>query len=187
MCASPVGHFHVVGPCAHRRATGTAVAAHHLDGPGAEWARSARPGDEIMLLKPQGSFAISPAAYHLFVGEETGHVSFGPMVRALPSEARVFARLEVDSLAERVELSEDGNSNRDLAWTYRGSRSVPAATTLVDAVRELELPEEPGIAYLAGEARTIQMLRRHLVEDRHRPRRSVVTKPFWAPGRKGLD
>ncbi|MEU8661955.1 SIP domain-containing protein, partial [Actinoplanes philippinensis] len=46
---------------------------------------------------------------------------------------------------------------------------------------------EPGRAYLAGEARTIQMVRRHLVEDRHWPRRSVLTKPFWTPGRKGMD
>jgi NADPH-dependent ferric siderophore reductase len=43
------------------------------------------------------------------------------------------------------------------------------------------------VAYLAGEARTIQAVRRHLVEDRGWDRRAVVTHPFWTPGRRGLD
>jgi NADPH-dependent ferric siderophore reductase len=45
----------------------------------------------------------------------------------------------------------------------------------------------PGIAYLAGEARTIQLLRRHLVSDRGWPRQAIRMKPFWAPGKRGLD
>jgi NADPH-dependent ferric siderophore reductase len=44
-----------------------------------------------------------------------------------------------------------------------------------------------GKAYLAGEARTIQLLRRHLVTERGWPRQAVRTKPFWTPGRRGLD
>jgi NADPH-dependent ferric siderophore reductase len=43
------------------------------------------------------------------------------------------------------------------------------------------------MAYLAGEARTIQLIRCHLVEERHWPQRNVRTKPFWTPGKKGLD
>ena len=44
-----------------------------------------------------------------------------------------------------------------------------------------------GAAYLAGEARTIQLLRRQLVEERGWPRQAIVTKPFWTPGKRGLD
>jgi NADPH-dependent ferric siderophore reductase len=53
-------------------------------------------------------------------------------------------------------------------------------------VQDTDLPE-PGIAYLAGEARTIQALRTHLVQDRGWPRQSVITKPFWTPGKKGME
>jgi hypothetical protein len=49
-------------------------------------------------------------------GRQTAQVAYGPMLRALPAGAQIFARLEVD-------------------W----------------------------------------------------PRRNVITKPFWTPGRKGLD
>ncbi|GAA2595445.1 hypothetical protein GCM10010435_88100 [Winogradskya consettensis] len=155
----------------------------HGDGPGAAWARTTRPGDELMLLKPQGTFVTAPAAYHLFAGEETAQAAFGPMLRTVPAGARVFARLEVDSPEERLDLGSGG----DVEWTYRQGRSAASAEALVDAVRGLDLPPEPGMAYLAGEARTIQLIRRHLVEERSWPRRAVLTKPFWTPGRKGLD
>jgi NADPH-dependent ferric siderophore reductase len=48
-------------------------------------------------------------------------------------------------------------------------------------------PAEPGMAYLAGEARTIQLIRRYLVEERRWPRHNVRTEPFWTPGKKGLE
>jgi len=55
------------------------------------------------------------------------------------------------------------------------------------SVAELDLPDEPGIAYVAGEARTVQAVRQHLVQDRGWQRRAIITKPFWAPGKKGMD
>lgn len=155
------------------------------NGPGADWAAAAQPGEELRLLKPEGTFTASAdAEYHLFAGEETAQVAYGPMVRWLPPASRVFGCLEVDSPDERIDL---GHRGQDLAWGYRQGRSAASAHTLVDAVRNLDLPAEPGMAYLAGEARTVQLIRRHLVEDRKWPRRSVLTKPFWAPGRKGMD
>ena len=36
----------------------------------------------------------------------------------------------------------------------RAGASAASSETLLDAVRALKLPDEPGIAYLAGEART---------------------------------
>jgi NADPH-dependent ferric siderophore reductase len=160
-------------------------------GPGAQWSRTAQPGDKLMLLQPHGDFTTIPADYHLFAGEETSQVAYGPMLRALPGAAKVFARLEVESRDERLPLSPqaDGehNPNWDIAWSYRHGRPAASSETLVEAVRDLELPPEPGVAYLAGEARTIQMIRSHLVDQRNWPRCNVLTKPFWAPGKKGLD
>jgi NADPH-dependent ferric siderophore reductase len=56
----------------------------HGDGPGARWMAGAEPGDEVLLSLPKGDFVTRPAAYHLFVGEETASVAFGAMIRALP-------------------------------------------------------------------------------------------------------
>ncbi|MER6074211.1 siderophore-interacting protein [Streptomyces sp. NPDC001817] len=156
----------------------------HGDGPGARWARSLRVGDEIAFRKPEGRFVVDgSAAYHLFAGEETASVAFGAMLRALPDEARVHGVVEVAGPPDRLPLPRSGQ----LRWCFRGDAGAAASGSLVAAVRELDLPGEPGIAYLAGEARTCQAVRDHLVRERGWPRRSVLVKPFWTPGRRGLD
>ncbi|QEV57231.1 hypothetical protein CP981_33645 [Streptomyces platensis] len=70
---------------------------------------------------------------------------------------------------------------RDLAWRHCGAFCSAASDTLVQAIRGLDLPDEPGITYLAGEARTCQAVRRRLTHERGRPRRNILVKPFWRP------
>jgi NADPH-dependent ferric siderophore reductase len=119
-----------------------------------------------------------PSPYHLFVGEETASVAFGPMLRAL-GDAPAYGVIEVGTPADRLPL--------DLTWCYRDGRPAASSASLVDAVRALKLPGEPGTAYVAGEARTAQAVRAHLVRERHWPRRAVLIKPFWTPGKKGME
>jgi NADPH-dependent ferric siderophore reductase len=151
----------------------------HGDGPGSRWAREAKPGQKVIFTKPEGKLTPREAPYHLFAGEETAAVAFAPMLRCL-NGAPVHAVIEVDSAEDRLPL--DG-----VTWQYREGAPAASSKTLVDAVKTLELPTEPGAAYLAGEARTIQAIKAHLVNDRGWPRRAVLTKPFWTPGKKGME
>lgn len=158
----------------------------HAGGPGAAWARAAVVGDEVTLMKPQGDFTLKPsthrpAGFHLFVGEETASVALGAMLRAVPAAERAVAVIEVQEAADALPLT------GDVHWHYRGLASAADSKSLVDAVRAVTLPAEPGVAYLAGEARTIQAVRTYLVKERGWPRRSVLTKPFWTPGKTGLE
>jgi NADPH-dependent ferric siderophore reductase len=105
------------------------------------------------------------------------------MLRALPSDASAYGVIEVDEPEDELPLY----GSRDVTWLYRHGFTAASSESLVKGLAGLDLPSEPGIAYLAGEARTIQMLRRHLVAERGWPRQSVRTKPFWTPGRRGLD
>lgn len=178
----------------------------HGDGPGARWARSVRPGQEVLFGKPEGAMVLRPAAYHVFVGEETASVAFGPMMRALleaDGGADIRGVIEVGYPADRLPMPdrpEPGQSRPDavqpepdrpepdrLSWRYRHGAPAASSQSLVTAVAELELPDEPGSAYVAGEARTVQLVAQHLVRERGWPRRAIRTKPFWAPGRTGLD
>jgi NADPH-dependent ferric siderophore reductase len=103
------------------------------------------------------------------------------MLRALPANAAAYGVIEVDEEGDRLPLE------RDLRWLYRHGAPAASSQSLVDGLARLDLPAQPGVAYLAGEARTIQMLRRHLVEERGWPRQAIVTKPFWTPGKRGLE
>ncbi|HEV2635111.1 MAG TPA: siderophore-interacting protein [Actinocrinis sp.] len=157
------------------------VALDHGEGPGASWIRHAEPGQVVRFLRPQGSFVLRPgAAEHVFIGEETAAVAFGAMLRALPAEQRSTTVLEIDSPDDQIPLP------GPVRWHYRSGRSAAQSASLVEAVRAADLPAS-GVAYVAGEARTIQMVRKHLVDERGWSRRDVITKPFWTPGKKGLE
>ncbi|MDQ7905537.1 siderophore-interacting protein [Phytohabitans sp. ZYX-F-186] len=153
----------------------------HGEGPGAQWARTVSEGDRVHILGPEGRFFCRPSPYHLFVGDETASVAFGAMIRALDDDAPVYAVIEVDT--EHEQLPIPGN----VVWVHRRGRSPVRSAELGAAVARLDLPSPPGTAYLAGEAGTIQLVRNHLVSDRGWGRRDVMTKPFWAPGRRGMD
>jgi NADPH-dependent ferric siderophore reductase len=152
----------------------------HGDGPGARWARAARPGDLVRLSAPQGRMVVRAAPYFVFAGEETAAITFAPMLRTLGT-ARVYGVIEVGGRADRLPL------HAGLTWWYREGRPAAASASLLAAVAGLDLPPAPGLAYVAGEARTVQAVRAHLVRDRGWPRRQVITKPYWTPGRTGLD
>jgi NADPH-dependent ferric siderophore reductase len=153
----------------------------HGDGPGARWARAAQPGDEVMMTKPQGDFVLRPSTHHLFVGDETASVAIGAMRRAVPDDEQAQIVLEIDEPANALPIP------GHVQWLYRRDQSAASSASLLEAVRNLLLPAEPGTAYLAGEARTIQMIRQHLVTDRGWNRKDVRTKPFWTPGKTGME
>jgi NADPH-dependent ferric siderophore reductase len=148
--------------------------------PARRWLNAAAVGNDVQFSRPQGGFVVRDAApYHLFVGEDTASVAFAAMLRSLPTTAEVYGVVEATDAADHLDLP--------LQQVQRGEASAADSALLTDAIRALELPDQPGIAYLAGEARTIQSLRKILVAERGWDRRSIRTKPFWTPGRTGME
>jgi NADPH-dependent ferric siderophore reductase len=154
----------------------------HGDGPGAQWARQVRPGQLVAFTKPQGTLVARPSGSHLFIGEETAAVAFGAILRALPASQHALTVIEASEPGDQLPIP------GDVRWHYRHGRSAASSASLLRAVRDTDLPGPgTGTAYLAGEARTIQALRNHLIQDRGWPRRAIITKPFWTPGKKGME
>jgi NADPH-dependent ferric siderophore reductase len=150
--------------------------------PARRWSSTAAVGDDVQFTRPQGNLVVrDDAPYHLFAGEETASVAFAAMLRHLSSEAEVHGVVEAAEQADHLELV------RPLHHVQRGDASAEDSAVLADAVRALELPDHAGVAYLAGEARTIQTLRKILVAERGWDRRDIRTKPFWTPGRSGME
>ena len=158
---------------------------HGGDGPGARWGRRVEVGETVHFGKPEGPLVLRDGAtHHVFVGEETASVAFGPMLAALPDAAVVHGCVETATEADRLPLA---HAER-LSWLARGDASAAGSAALAEAVRRLELPDPAGgAAYVAGEARTVQLVRQVLVRERGWDRRAVLTKPFWAPGKRGLE
>ena len=152
------------------------------DGIGLNWARNAKVGDPVKFWGPMGDFWPEPASFHVFIGEETASVAFGPMIRALGPSASVYGVLESETPADEVPVPGD----HKLVRVHRNGASAVSSHTLLAAVSRLDLPDNTGRAYIAGEARTCQLIRDHLVRARNWPRRSIKVKPFWTPNKRGL-
>jgi NADPH-dependent ferric siderophore reductase len=150
--------------------------------PARQWAATAAIGDHVQFTRPQGNFVPrDDAPYHLFAGEETASVAFAAMLRSLEATAEVHGVTEAAAKADHLRL------DRVLTRVERDGAPAANSAVLAEAVRALELPDRPGVAYLAGEARTIQTLRKILINERGWERRDIRTKPFWTPGRTGLE
>ena len=158
---------------------------NHGDGPGSRWARDVEQDCEVVLSRPQGGFVLQPpgAPYAVFVGEETASVAFAAMLRALPQALPAYGVIETDEPEGRLPLPRAD----ELTWVCRHGAAAAGSKLPVEALRGLSLPDRPGVAYVAGEARVCQAVRRHLVAERGWPRRAVLVKPFWTPGRTGMD
>lgn len=145
-------------------------------GPG--WVAGLREGDYVAFLRDSRAISLRPsAAWHLFVGEETAAVAFASLLRAVPAESTVIGVQQAGSAEDFLTLP------RPLTRVVRDDDPQQ----LVNTVAALEFPDGPGAACLAGEARAIQRVRAHLVRERGWNRRDVVTRPFWTPGRRGMD
>lgn len=151
------------------------------DGIGLAWARRARPGDRVRFWWPKSDFHPREADYHVFIGEETASAAFGPMLRALGPSATVYGVLESECPEHDLPMPD-----HELHRVYRHGASAISSRTLLAATAALELPAHAGAAYLAGEARTCQLVRDFLVHERAWPRTSIKVKPFWADGKHGL-
>ncbi|XVQ08307.1 siderophore-interacting protein [Spirillospora sp. CA-255316] len=152
------------------------------DGIGLRWAREARPGDRVTFWWPQGDFFTRDAPFHVFVGEETASAAFGPMLRGLDAEARVYGVLESESAEHDLPMPGPHRLRR----VHRAGAPAASSRILLSAVADLDLPGRDGAAYIAGEARTCQMVRDHLVRERGWQRTAIKVKPFWTPGKRGL-
>jgi NADPH-dependent ferric siderophore reductase len=152
-------------------------------GPGSAWAERARRGDPVAFFGPTGSFVARPEAKrHFFFGDETAAFAFEAMVRSLPDPSSACCCLEAPGPDDEVPARGPGFA---AVWLQRGEGA--AGSGLLDAVRKLSPPAASGVAYVAGELSACRAIRDALVAECGFARRDVRVKPFWAPGRKGLE
>jgi NADPH-dependent ferric siderophore reductase len=154
----------------------------HGAGPGTDWIRRARIGDQIDAIGPRGKITLRESAdWHLFVGDETGLPGALAMMEALPSAARVVALLEIDTPADEQEPTRQ-LPQLDLHWLHRSGRSMPGdASLLLEALADVALPVGPGQAYVAAEAGVVRSVQRLLTERGVQPDR-ISAKAYWRRG-----
>jgi len=150
--------------------------ALHGDGPVAQWAAQAKPGQRAAIGGPRGSTVISlDYDWHLLVGDETALPAISRRLEELPGNTQAIVIIETGDAADQRPLKSSAQVN--VQWLVQHGKSG-----LVDAVRALQLPMGEGFAWAAGESATILAVRHVLVDEFRLDKHHVKAAAYWRRG-----
>ncbi|GAC1478736.1 MAG: siderophore-interacting protein [Acidimicrobiales bacterium] len=154
----------------------------HGPSPASDWARRARPGDEVAVSGPgRGTTIDRHASRFLLAGDETAIPAISQLLEALPPTARVDVRIEIGHADARLVLPDHPAANE--MWTVLGA-GRPPGDSLVGAVEAAAI-EAGSHVWAAGEAAAMQRIRRLLFDERGLSRAQTTIRGYWKHGRAG--
>ncbi|HEX5618038.1 MAG TPA: siderophore-interacting protein [Solirubrobacteraceae bacterium] len=131
------------------------------------WAERARPGAPVGFAGPRLHWkGLNGYDWSLLVADETGLPALLAILETLPAGHRSIAIAGAD---DRQEVAT--RADVDLRW-------MPA-TEIVDAVRDLALPDGPGAVWGGGHSPAMTKIRRHVRAQRTFPRGAVQVLGYW--------
>ena len=150
----------------------------HGDGPAANWARRAQPGELLEFVGPSGRYRPDPHAdWHVFAGDETALPAIQAYLAMLPAHARVAVYVEIADAGEEQPMP--GAATPVVRWLHRDGRQPGTSTLLDDAIRAAQWPPGQGHIWLAGHTPTVRRIRAQLLNERGIDRRALYVKGFW--------
>jgi NADPH-dependent ferric siderophore reductase len=156
--------------------------ALHEAGPATSWAMQAKPGQQIGIGGPRGSFVVpDDFDWYLFIGDETALPAIGRRLEELRPGVRAIVVAAVTGPEE--EQAFESPADMKTVWVHRPLARAEDPAPLLDAVRALTLPATgDGYAWAAGESQTAKLLRRHLIDERGLDKDFVKAAGYWKRG-----
>jgi NADPH-dependent ferric siderophore reductase len=152
---------------------------HGDEGLAGPWARTAQPGDEMVILGPGGGYSPNPLAdWHLLIGDESALPAIAAVLERLPVGAVGHVLLEVDGPGSEQPLT--APEGVTVAWVHHGAR--PLGEALLEAATALTFPAGEVDAFVHGEAGVVKELRRLLKLERGVPLAHLSISGYWRLG-----
>ena len=156
--------------------------ALHDAGPATAWAAQAKPGQQLGVGGPRGSFVVpDDFDWYLFIGDETALPAIGRRLEELRAGARAIVVAAVGGPEEEQTVRKPRERRDDLgaaaAVARRRSRAAARCGSRPDAASSGD-----GYAWAAGELQTAKLLRRHLVDERGFDKAWVKAAGYWKRG-----
>lgn len=156
----------------------------HDLGPGSKWAQARKEGEIVKVMGPGGKLSLREASRQVFLGDESALGLFVCLSQAITqghTKARVLGALELESGTES--WPEKVSAPLD-AVTRQAKRGTALIEWLQRASIEIE-SKTPTQFYLVGHAASIVNLRKFLL-GRGWPKKSILSRAYWADGKTGL-
>lgn len=153
----------------------------HGDGPASTWAERAAPGQVLGIGGPRGSFVVRMGFdWHVLIGDETALPAISRRIEELPASAQVIALIEVPEADNEIAL--DTRARASVRWLHRNGVAAGYSTLLLEAARELKLPEGEGYVWVAAESATAKALREIMVGQHGVDKRRIRAASYWKRG-----
>ncbi len=154
----------------------------HGEGPGANWAQQAQPGQVVAVShQPGGAYKVDDEAnWYLIGGDEAALPAIGSLLEALPARCLAHAFVEVANGAEELKL--DSPARCQVTWLHHGGVAGRVGRKLEQAVRQFRFPDGSGRVWIGCEAGVMRDIRRHLLSEREMNRAHAHTQGYWKYG-----
>ncbi len=158
----------------------------HGDGAASSWAENAKPGDQIGVGGPRGSFVVrGDYDWYLLIGDETALPAIGRRLEELPKSATAIAVVEIADDNERQEI--DGPASTQIHWVSRNGAARGNPSLILNAVKSIELPGGDGYIFSAGESSMSKAVRAHFVDARGHNPDWIKAAGYWQAGSADFD
>jgi len=157
---------------------------HGHDGPAANWALHAKPGDVIGVGGPGGR-GLRESGWYLFAGDHCALPAIAHMLADLPASAKGRVFLEIPGPAEEQPLA--APAGIEITWLHRNGRAPGESDLLEKAVRTMEWPDGVPFVWIAGESSAVRALRTYVRDERKIERRQFLAIGYWRKGMSETD
>lgn len=158
------------------------IVLHGDAGPGSAWATQATVGQQVCLTGPGGQ-GIAPADWYLLAGDETALPAISRILEELPHDAKGVAVIEVDQPTDVLPLVHPVQV--ELVWVYRQGALAGTTTLLIDAVRQVNWPQDLAtrvFAWSGAEFDTFKAIRQYVREERQLDKQDHLVVSYWRKG-----
>ena len=152
----------------------------HPGGLASEWAAGARPGDEAAVSGTGRGFDIDAGVpAYVLAGDESAVPAIGQLLEWIPADVPVDVHIEVARPDARIDLA--AGPRATVTW-HDLPTGASHGEALVAAVESAVIADGAHV-WVAGEAASVQRIRKHLTDERHLPRSQTTVRGYWKRGR----
>ncbi|WP_319529585.1 siderophore-interacting protein [uncultured Cohaesibacter sp.] len=155
--------------------------AIHEAGPATDWAINAKVGDTLDVGGPRGSAVINPVFdWWLLIGDETALPAIGRRVE----ESKAGTKLIVVAAIPSEDDKQSFETEADLTchWVTRPLEKAAEVAPMLDALKDIKLPQGKGFIWIAAEASVAKALRDYVLTTYNHPLECLKASGYWTKG-----
>jgi NADPH-dependent ferric siderophore reductase len=135
----------------------------------------------VGVAGPRGSLVVPDTFdWYLLAGDETALPAIGRRLQELRAGVRVFAFIEADGVEDEQHF--ETSADLRVVWLHRKGAEPGTTDLLKRAVRAFDAPSGDSYAWAAGEASSMNALRRLLLDERGVNKDRMKVRGYWKRG-----